>query len=159
LRLMRTVTLFLVLSSIAMLQLGNVDGQMMNHFTFIRTPANYNPETDSFTLNEQAYGGYSGKFCLAYDYFVFDADAGQAMQGQVNSPGQVIGYAFINSYQLYVFDAYAQNCYLYLNSVQYFSSQAALNWTPPANGQYALIFFTRTYYTGSVYFTLSPAAI
>ena len=162
LRLTRTVTLILILTFVV-LQLSSVNGQMMNQFTFLRTPRDYNSQTGAFTLHEQAYSGngiQSGRLCLAYDYFEFNATAGQALQGQVNSPGQAIYYAFISSSQYRTFNSYAQNCNLKLNSPpQHFNSQTSLTWTPPEDGQYVLVFFTRVYYAGPVYFTINAGAI
>lgn len=122
--------------------------------TFVRTPPDYNPQTGAFTLSEQAYGGDIGKLCLAYDYFVFNAAAGEAVSWQLNSPGQAIYYSIINASQLSLFNANAQNCYINLNSpAQFFNSHTTMNWTSPASGQYAFVLFTRIYYTGPVYLT------
>lgn len=146
-----TVLLLLVLP---LTLLSGVNGQAGNQAAFVRAPANYNPQTGAFTLNKQGYDGFYDRLCLTYDYFVFNADGGRAVSWQVNSPGQVIYYAIINSDQYPLFDAYAQNCYLNLNSPSpYFNSKTTLNWTPPGNGQYALIFFTRIYYAGPIYLT------
>ena len=153
LRLGRNLVLFVILISITVAQVNDVSAQA-NQIKFIRTPLSYNPQIGSFTLGEQAYGGDLGNFCLGYDYFTFNATAGQAVSFQVDSPGQIIYYAIINASQFPGFNAAAQNCYLRLNSpIQDFNSKTSLNWTAPGSGQFVLLFYTRTYFTRPLYLT------
>ena len=148
-----TVTLFLILLPLTALQLSNVNGQASTG-NFLRTPPNYNSQTGAFTLGEQAYSPLYGKLCLAYDFFVFNGVGGQAVHWQLNSPGQVIYYVFVDASAIRLLDADAQNCYLNIPTpLQYFNGQTTLTWTPRQNGQYALVFFTRTYYSGPIYLT------
>jgi len=138
------------------LQLGSVNGQAATGLTFTHTPTGYDTQTGAFTLGVQAYGeGFYDKLCIAYDYFQFNVTSGQGVDGQANSRGQVISYVFLTSSQFRTFDGGAQNCYITFGSaqVQSFSSPTTLNWTSPEAGQYALVFFTRTFYPGPVYFT------
>jgi hypothetical protein len=133
-------------------------GQTTSRVTLVRTATGYNPQTGAFTLGEQAYmGGNMGRLCIAYDYFQFNVTSGQVVHGQLNSPGQNIYYAILTSSQYRTFDSNAQNCIMMLGSAQaqVFNSQTTLNWTAPEAGQYALVFFTQTYYTGPVYFTVT----
>ena len=142
---------FLVLICIIIVGSSGVSAQTAQA-TFVRVPANYDPQTGAFTLEETAYGGLYGKLCLAYDYFVFTTNGGQAVSWQVNSPGQVIYYVIIDAGQLGIFDANAQNCNLNIPApLQFFNSQTTLTWTPPGSGQFALIFLTRVFYSGPVY--------
>ena len=148
--LIRNLALLLTLTCLFAVAMSGVGGQA----TFVRTPSNYNPQTGAFSLGETAYDGMYGRLCLAYDYFVFNADGGHAVSWNVNSPGQVVYYVIIDASQLAYFDANAQNCYLNIpGPLQYFNSQTTLTWTPPASGQYGLIFFTRVFYAGPIYVT------
>jgi hypothetical protein len=148
------IALLLVLVPLFASQL--VYGQAASGVTLVHTPTGYNSQTGAFTLGEQAYGGYYGRLCLAYDYFQLNVTSGQ-VHGQLNSPGQTIYYAILPANQYPSFNVNAQNCYLTLGSAQLqsFNSPTPLNWTAPDAGQYALVFFTRIYYTGPVYFTVS----
>lgn len=149
-RLARNLAAFIMLACVFAAEMSAVGGQA----TFLRTPANYNPQTGAFTLGETAYGGLYGKLCLAYDYFVFSADGGQAVSWHLNSPGQVVYNVIIDASQLRFFNADAQNCYLNIpGPLQFFNSQTTLTWTPAVSGQYGLIFFTRTFYSGPIYVT------
>jgi len=132
-------------------------GQASSGVTLLRTATGYNFETGAFTLGEQAYGGIYGNLCLAYDYFEFNVTSGQVVNGQLNSPGQNIYYVILTSNEFKVFNNNAQNCYTTLGSakVEVFNAQSTLTWIAPEAGQYALVFFTRTYYTGPVYFTMT----
>ena len=148
-----TIALFLVLLPITSLQLNSVSGQASTG-NFLRTPPSYNPQTGAFTLGEQAYLLSYGKLCLAYDFFVFNGKGGQAIHWALNSPGQVIYYLIIDARTYGFLDADAQNCFLNISApLQYFNGQTTLTWTPPQNGQYALVFFTTVYYTGPIYLT------
>jgi len=121
---------------------------------FTRTPSSYNPETGSFTLDQTVYmGGNVGGLCLRYESFHFNATAGLALHGLLESPGQNIYYIFLNSSQFRVFEDYAENCYLVgSGQMGVFNSQSTLDWVAPVDGQYAIVFFTRTNYSGPVYF-------
>ena len=147
------VALFLLLLPLTGLQLSHVKGQASTE-NFLRTPINYNPQTGAFTLGEQAYSPLYGTLCLAYDFFVFNGVGGQAVHWQVKSPGQVIYYVIIDASNIRWLDADAQNCYLNIPApLQYFNGQTTLTWTPPQNGQFALVFFTRIYYSGPIFLT------
>jgi len=137
--------------------LSTVNGQSVNQSSFLRTPANYNPQTGAFSLSVQAYStrGYEyGPLCIAYEYFIFNATGGQAVSWQVNSPGQLILYTVMSVDQYASFANNAQNCVINLSSPPgEFNSRTTLDWTPPATGQYVLVFYTRTFYGGPVYLT------
>jgi len=149
----RKLTLFLIFFCISVAGLCGVSVQA-TQATFIRVPANYNPQTGAFSLEETAYDGFYGNLCLAYDYFVFNAIGGQAVSWQVNSPGQAVYYAIIDASAIQDFDANAQNCNLIFPApFQFFNSQKTLTWTPPGSGPFALIFFTRVFYSGLIYIT------
>jgi len=148
----RSVILLLII--IPLTVLSTVNGQAANQPSFLRTPANYNPQTGAFTLNVQGVfpRGFISPICISYDYFIFNATGGQAVSWQVNSPGQLIQYVIMSANQYRSFDASAQNCVINLSS-QEFNSKATLDWTAPETGQYALVFFTRSFYAGPVYLT------
>ena len=127
--------------------------------TFTRTAADYNNQTGSFTLGRQltddnGYGKGKGGTCLSYDYFIFNAQAGQALQGELQTgpTGQFVYYMVLSSpNQLRFFEN--SNCGVgYWGQPQGFNSPSALDWTASANGQYALVFVVRGFYSGPVYF-------
>jgi len=156
----RTAVILVVVSiSLALIsfQSGIVMGQASGRVTFTRTPKDYNSQTGAFTLGEQAYGmvrreQVGGRLCLSYDYFAFNAAEGQALNGRLGSPGQVISYVILNTTQFHTFYMNVDYCYLTLPSAPVtFRSETTLNWTSPESGQYALVFYTVTFYEGPVY--------
>jgi len=132
--------------------IGNVSAT--SSFTFSRTPSGYNNETGAFTLGSQlTYDSGYGQVCVMYDYFIFNAQAGQLLQGHAWIVGvsHMLFYLVVTSpYQLYSFQN--SNC-ARGGSWSQISDASAINWTAPANGQYALIFATSGFYGGTVYFT------
>ena len=123
---------------------------------FSRTPSGYNNQTGAFMLSMQLTNeGWRkpiGGVCVMYDYFIFNAQTGQVLEGRVQtgSTGKPIYYMILNSpYQLYSF----QNSNCAMNLWQVAAPASAINWTAPRNGQYALVFMTTGFYSGSVYLT------
>jgi hypothetical protein len=124
--------------------------------TFSRTPVGYNNETGAFTLGEQlTCDAGNGAVCVMYDYFIFNAQAGQVLHGHLQTTGTArpVYFAVLNSpYQLYSFQN--SNCGIgNWGPMQKVSAASMLNWTAPKNGQYALLFMTNGFYSGTVYFT------
>jgi len=134
--------------------LGNVNAG--SSFTFSRTPSGYNNQTGAFTMGSQLTNDAgNGGVCVMYDYFIFNAQAGQMLQGQVRtgSTGRMIYYLILNSsYGLYRFQN--SNCGLgNWGPVQGFNSAITINWVAAKEGQYALVFLVNGFYSGPVYFT------
>lgn len=122
---------------------------------FSRTPSGYNNQTGAFTLSMQltndGWRKAGDRVCVMYDYFIFNAQAGQVLQGGAQgSTGKLIYYMILNSpYQLYSF----QNSNCEAGWGQVAASASTINWTAPKDGQYALLFLTSGFYGGKVYFT------
>lgn len=140
-------------------QLGNVSGQVTPITTFTLTPGDYNNQTGSFTLSGQfiyeRVGGSNG-VCISYDYFTFNAQAGQSLQGklQPGNNGKPFYYFILNSYpQFTLFNQYGCSAPNYWEP-QMFNSASTLSWVAPADGRYVLVFFTPGFYGGPVYFTI-----
>ena len=72
--------------------------------TFSRTPTGYNDQTGAFTLTWQIVDeAGNGPVCMMYDYFIFNAQAGQVLQGglQTGNTGKAIYYMILTPGQLY----------------------------------------------------------
>ena len=143
---------------LSVLPLASVNARTTN-ITFTRTAADYNNQTGSFTLARQltddnGYGKGNGGTCLSYEYFIFSAQAGQVLQGQLQTgpTGQFIYYMVLSSpNQLRFFEN--SNCGAgNWGQPQGFNSPSALDWTASADGQYALVFVVRGFYSGPVCF-------
>ena len=121
--------------------------------TFSRTPTGYNNQTGAFTLGSQLTNDAgNGGVCVMFDYFIFNAQAGQVLQGGLQASGTLrqVAYVILSSpYQLYSFEN--SNCGV--GNWGEISSASTINWTAPKDGQYALVFLTNGYYGATVYFT------
>jgi len=133
--------------------LGSVSATSL---TFTRAPSNYDMQTGAFTLASQltndSPSGH-GRVCVMFDYFIFNAQAGQTLQAQVQSAGNKVSYMILNSPSgLYRFQN--SNCgYGNWGPVEGFTSQTTINWVAPSDGQYVIIFLTNGFYSGNVFFT------
>jgi len=157
LRAPRMIILLFTLLLISMLPFANVysSGQVTS---FTSTPIGYNSQTGAFRLESQIIKeGHklhsSGSVCVTFDYFIFTAQAGQALQGQV-TPGSTgskpVYYSILSSpIQLNQFQNSACGRGWLLNG---FTSPSTIDWTAPADGQYALVFIITGFYGGVVYF-------
>ncbi|MGD0424258.1 MAG: hypothetical protein ABSA92_12490 [Candidatus Bathyarchaeia archaeon] len=121
--------------------------------TFSRTPNGYNNQSGAFKLSGQLTDDAgNGEVCVMYDYFIFNTQGGQELQGSLQASGTVgwIYYMILSSpYQLYGFEN--SNC-----GVGYWEQIApasAINWTAPKDGQYALVFVTNGFSSATMYFT------
>jgi len=128
------------------------------NFTFLRTPPSYNSQTGAFTMSTQLTNdindfGRAGA-CVMFDYFVFDATAGQTLQGQVQSGGKEIFYMILQSPNgLYRFEN--SNCGRGdWGLVEGFTSQTSITWIAPENGRFVIIFLTHRFYGGIIFFTV-----
>lgn len=140
--------------------LANVYGTMNQIVSFRRTPSGYDNQTGSFRLGSQLTTDWETgnrqvtRVCLMFDYFIFNAQAGQLLQGQVQ-PGSTgnkpVYYAILTSpTQLNVF--WNSNCGRGNWQFQAFTSSSTISWTAPKDGQYALVFMVSGFYSGVVYF-------
>ncbi len=120
--------------------------------TFSRTPNGYNNQSGAFKLSGQLTDDAgNGEVCVMYDYFIFNTQGGQELQGSLQASGTVgwIYYMILSSpYQLYGFEN--SNCGANWRQI---APASAVNWTAPKDGQYALVFLTNGFYSATVYFT------
>jgi hypothetical protein len=118
----------------------------------------YSASTGSFTLGQTLYDQNNNP-CLYFTYFEFNAPAGQSISAQVWTTGSpvhflIVPMAVISQYESpsSCSDLGQRNVNL-LSQIQSFGSTPyTLNWTAPQNGQYAIIFFSTTPYSNTVYF-------
>jgi len=154
------IILFLSLAvSTPLVILGSVKGQEPLRIVFSRTPPAYDNRTGYFTLGEQLIDdSRNGEVCLSYDYFVFNAHAGQRLQGKLESVNATtIYYVIITSIaQLPFFQRCGRGNSGRTQGIHGFRTQATLNWVAQKDGTYSLVFFVIGYYGGSVYFIQSP---
>ena len=150
--------LFLVLISAVLISLTTPLLTSVNatSLTFTRAPSGYDMQTGAFTMASQLTNDgdiNGGGVCVMFDYFIFNAQAGQALQAQVQSAGKKVSYMILNSPSgLYRFQN--SNCgYGNWGPVEGFTAQTTINWVAPADGQYVLIFLTNGFYSGKVLFT------
>ena len=155
-----TLCLILLLFVIALWNpaggLRSVAGQSSLRIIFSRTPINYDNETGHFTLGEElTYGDVDGGVCMSYDYFVFKANTGQVLSGQLQSANsRTIYYVIVTSiYQLPYFQSCRNGNMGVIEGIRAFNAPTTLNWTSVKNSTYALVFFVFGYYSGPVYFT------
>ena len=151
-------TLLLMLVSLLLVPLttpllGNVSA---TSFTFTRAPSGYNTQTGAFTMDSQLIFDKSinaARVCVMFDYFIFNAQAGQTLQAQVQSGGKPVSYIILNSPTgLYRFQN--SNCgYGNWGPVETFTSPTTITWVAPSEGQYVIIFLTNGFYGGQVFFT------
>ena len=122
-------------------------------FVFVQYPPNYNYNVGSFTL-DQSLIGQNGAPCTYYTYFEFNAYAGQQLEARVWTPGTTISYIIVPQNLLPILEqmgcGYAQSSPH--SQAHSFSSQVTLNWTAPEAGQYVIIFYSMTPYSGPIYF-------
>ena len=121
--------------------------------TFLNVPTNYDPKTGSFLLGYELFRYHSANVddtvvCLSYDYFIFSAQSGQVLAGQLRSYNQPVSSLILNSQALY--NLQSSNCGAGYWEQAYTAS--TINWTAPASGEYAFIIMANRYYEGPVYF-------
>ena len=126
--------------------------------TFLRVPPGYNSQTGAFTMSTQLTKDFKrtnkGGTCVMFDYFIFNADGGQTLLAQAQSPDRGVYYMILQSPNgLYLFEN--SNCASgYWAEVQGFASTTTIDWVAPASGQFVIIFLTHGFYGGTVFFTL-----
>jgi len=122
-------------------------------FTFIQYPASYNYNAGSFTL-DQTLIGPNGVPCTYFTYFEFNAYAGQQLQARLWTAGEIISYMIVPQNLVPILQqmgcGYAQSGPH--SQAHTFNSQVSLNWTAPQTGQYVIIFYSLTPYSGPIYF-------
>jgi len=105
----------------------------------------------SFKLN-RSIKSQGGVACAYYTDFLLVVDAGQQFKGRLWTSGATINYTIVSDT---VFNSLQQTGCSYLSElsgqVESFNSPIVLSWTAPQSGQYELIFYSQTPYTGQIY--------
>ena len=94
-----------------------------------------------------------GGVCVMFDYFIFNAQAGQTLQAQAQSAGKEVFYVILDSPSgLYRFEN--SNCGAgNWGPLEGFTSPTTISWVAPTNGQFAIILLTNGFYGGQVFFS------
>jgi hypothetical protein len=132
------------------------------HYTL--WPYDYDNLTDTFSLGQVntrlllvELGPTGGEWedvpCLYYDYFVFNATAGQEVKGQFTTEQErPVGFYVFNSAQFRFSDS---GCAIgsWGWDVYAFGPTYDFNWTVPESGLYVFLFLSRPFYGGHIHFT------
>lgn len=118
----------------------------------------YSASTGSFTLGQTLYDQNNNP-CLYYSYFQFNAPAGQTITAQVWTSGSPIHFIILPMTVISQYESpsscseLGQRNVNLLNQIQTFGSTPyTLSWTSPQDGQYVILFFSKTPYDNTVYF-------
>jgi len=122
-----------------------------DYWGFVQYPPNYNTNVGSFTL-DQTLNNQNDIPCVYYTYFAFNANAGQQFQARIWTNGQPIDYVILPTSVLTSLQQAGCGYSSSSGMGQAFSSQITLNWTAAQSGQYAVVFYSKTPYSGPVYF-------
>ena len=150
--------IFLLVALISMIStnIQIAHAQTKIEIIFTRTPAEYNNQTGYFILGQELTDDSgTGRVCISFDYFVFNAQAGQVLQGtlQPGNAGKVIYYAILNSpNQLLFFQTCGAGNSGQIQGLRALTSQTTLSWVAPKSGWYGLVFFVNGFYDSPVYF-------
>ena len=105
----------------------------------------------SFTLN-RGIKGQDGQTCAYYTDFLLVVNSGQQFKARLWTSGATINYTVVSEK---VFNSLQQIGCSYLSQlssqVQSFNSPTTLNWTAPQTGQYELVFYSQTNFSGQIY--------
>ena len=132
------------------------------HYTL--WPYDYDNLTDTFSLSQvntrvvlielgPSGGEWEDVPCLFYDYFVFNATAGQEIKGQFTTEqARPVGFYVLNSAQFRFSDS---GCAIGSQGwdVYAFGPTYDFNWTVPESGLYVFLFLSRPFYGGHIHFT------
>ena len=93
--------------------------------------------------------------CLYYDYFVFNATAGQEIKGEFTTEqGGYVGFYVLNSAQ---FQRFGYSGCVIGNwgwDIYEFGPAGNFNWSVPETGWYTFLFLSRGFYGGHIHFTV-----
>ena len=130
----------------------NYPGYWYPGMPFIHYGTGWSPSTGSFTLGQTLYGPNNTP-CLYYTYFQFNAPAGMMIQAQLWTTGLPIQYIVVPMSAVSLFQTNGCN---YLNALSHGntigSTPYIYTWTAPQAGEYAIIFYSTTPYSNTVYF-------
>jgi hypothetical protein len=124
-------------------------------------PYDYDNLTGTFSLWQMntrflpcCMGDWEDIPCEYYDYFLFNAIAGQELRGQFTTEQErSVGFYVLNSAQFQRFGS--SGCVIggWGWEVFEFGPAGDFNWTVPETGEYTFLFLSRQFYGGHIHFT------
>jgi len=92
--------------------------------------------------------------CLYYDYFVFNATAGQEIKGEFTTEQEgSVGFYVLNSAQFQRFGYSGCEIGNWGWDVYEFGPAGNFDWSVPETGRYTFLFLSRGFYGGHIHFT------
>jgi hypothetical protein len=124
-------------------------------------PYDYDNSTATFSLWQVhnklvrlEFGDWEDVPCLYYDYFVFNATAGQEIKGQFTTEqGRSVGFYVLNPAQFRIFGYSGCQGGNWPWDVYVFGPTYDLNWRVPESGPYVFLFLSWPFYGGHIHFT------
>ena len=105
----------------------------------------------SFKFN-RGLTGENGLTCVYYTDFLLTANAGQQFKARFWTSGATINYTIVTQTE---FTSLQQTGCSYLSGlgsqIESFNSAISFDWTAPQTGQYHLVFYSQTPYSGPIY--------
>jgi hypothetical protein len=150
----RNVTSSTVITTYSTIQSTTTTQELIHYALW---PYDYDNLTDTFSLwqmNTHLVGPYWDVPCLYYDYFVFNATAGQEIKGQFTTEqGRSVGFYVLDSAQFRRFSY--SGCVIgnWAWDVYVFGPAGDLNWHVPESGRYMFLFLSGSFYGGHIHFT------
>jgi len=150
----RNITSSTVITSYSTIQSTSTTQELIRYALW---PYDYDNLTDTFSLwqtNTMSVWQFGIEIvvpCLYYDYFVFNATAGQEIKGQFTTEqGRSVGFYVLNSDQFWNFGCTIGN---WAWDVYVFGPTGDFSWRVPESGRYVFLFLSREFYGGHVHFT------
>jgi hypothetical protein len=153
----RNITSSAVITTYSTIQSTSTTQELIHYASW---PYDYDNSTATFSLWQVhtrllrlELGYWEAVPCLYYDYFVFNAFAGQEIKGQFTTEqGRSVGFYVLNSAQFQSF-GYASCHGNWPWDVYVFGPTGDLNWRVPENGSYVFLFLSGPFYGGHIHFT------
>ena len=127
---------------------------------YVLWPYDYDNLTDTFSLWQvktrfvQWYEQEIYFPCLYYDYFVFNATAGQQIKGQFTTEqGRSVGFYVLNPAQFWQFGYSGCTIGNLTWEAYVFGPTGDLDWHVPESGRYVFLFLSGPFYGGHIHFT------
>jgi hypothetical protein len=133
---------------------GGYTSTVYGGINFVYLPPGYSYSVGSFTLSQTLYN-QNNVPCLYYTYFEFNAYAGQTVAGRVWTSGSPLNYVIVPSNVIPALQSVGCNL-MSRGQVQTFSSVQQVSWVASQSGEYAIIFYSTSPYSGQVYFQPGP---
>jgi len=153
----RNITSSTVITTYSTIQNTSTTQELIHYALW---PYDYDNLTHTFslwqmnTMSVQRFGIEVDIPCLYYDYFVFNATAGQEIKGQFTTEqGRPVGFYVLNSAQFRRFGYSGCAIGNWAWDVYAFGPSYDLNWRVPESGRYVFLFLSGPFYGGHIHFT------